>query len=138
MANITDVKTLYNGDGRHGKVIHMVGVIDTAETDVAKVDISTYTTPLGATPTYTVIDKIEYSVGGAGYVLLEWDGDTDDEIAVLTGQGCIDWTSFGGKVDPRTAGGTGDILLTTAGTAAAISATNIVTYDIVLYLRMKA
>lgn len=136
MANVVDVKTLFNG--RRTKVFHLYGVIDTAESDVAKIDISTFTDSLGATATYTAIDKIEYCVTGAGFVTLEWDGDTDDEIAVLGGQGCIDWTPMGGNVDPRSAGGTGDILLSTVGATAAISATNMITYDITIYVRMKA
>jgi len=136
MANTVDVKTLFNG--RRTKVFHLYGVIDTAESDVAKIDISTFTTPLGAVATYTAVDKIEFSVSGAGFVTLEWDHTTDDEIAVLAGQGCIDWTPMGGNIDPRTTGGTGDILLSTVGATAAISGTNIITYDITIYVRMKA
>lgn len=136
MANTVDVKTLFNG--KRTKVFHFYGVIDTAESSVAKIDISTFTTSTGATATYTAIDKIEYCVSGAGFVTLEWDHTADDEIAVLAGQGCIDWTPMGGNVDPRTAGDTGDILLSTVGATAAISATNMITYDITIYVRMKA
>lgn len=136
MANIVDTKTLFNG--RRNKVFHLYGVIDTAETDVAKIDVSTFTTSVGATATYSAIDRIDYSVSGAGYVTLEWDHTTDDEIAVLAGQGCVDWTAMGGNTDPRTAGNTGSILLSTVGATAAISATNQITYDITIYMRMKS
>jgi hypothetical protein len=135
MANVVDVKTLFNG--RRTKVFHLVGMLDTAqESDVAKIDISAFTDPLGRVATYTAIDKIEFAVNN-GYVLLEWDHTTDDEIATLTGQGCIDWTPMGGNVDPRTAGATGDIVLTTLSTGT-IGATNALTYDITIYVRMKA
>lgn len=138
MANTVDTKTLFNG--RRTKVFHLFGDIDTAESDVAKIDISAFTTSVGAIATYTAIDKIEYSVSGVGFVALEWDHTTDDEIAVLAGQGCIDWTPMGGNIDPRTAGGTGDILLTTvSGNAgAAIGVNNRLSYDITIYVRMKA
>lgn len=138
MANVVDVKTLFNG--RRTKAFHLYGVLDTAnESDVIKVDISTFTDPNGQVATYTAIDRIEYAIGGAAVVTLEWDHTTDDEIAVLSGQGVIDWTLMGGNIDPRTAGGTGDIVLTTVGTATATpSGTNLITYDISIYLRMKA
>ncbi len=136
MANTVDVRTVFNG--RRTKVIRLQGIIDTAESDVTKVDISTFNDPNGVAATYSIIERIDYAVGGAGYVLLEWDHTTDDEICVLTGQGCEDWRPTGGLVDPRTAGGTGDILLSTVGTGAAISGTNIITYDLTIYMRMKA
>lgn len=138
MANVVDVKTLFNG--RRNKAFHLYGVLDTShESNVAKVDISTFNDPNGVVATYTAIDRIEYSVSGAGYVTLAWDHTADDEIAVLAGQGVIDWTPMGGSVDPRTAGGTGDILLSTASYTAALGdGTNEMTYDITIYVRMKA
>ena len=71
-------------------------------------------------------------MSGFNYVTLAWDHTTDDEIAVLSGQSVIDWSSIGGNVDPQSTGGTGDILLTTDGGADGSS------YDITLYMRPKA
>lgn len=136
MANVTDVATLYNG--RRKKVFRLQGAIDTAESDVTKITIGNFTTAVGATATYSIIDRIDYVISQNGYVLLEWDHTTDDEIAILTGQGFIDWRDKGGFVDPKTTGGTGNILLSTVGLTAAISATNIVSYDITITLRTKA
>jgi hypothetical protein len=54
-------------------------------------------------------------------------------IAILpAGTGTIDWYANGGKTDPRTTGGTGDVLLTTNGGASGS------TYDITLHIRPKA
>ena len=65
-------------------------------------------------------------------VRLLWDHDTDDEIATLSGGGAFDWSSIGGLTDPRSAGGTGDVLLTTNGHTAGDS------YDITIYYIAKA
>jgi hypothetical protein len=131
MADTVDVKTLFGG--KRYKMFHLTNQSDgTGEAAVTKVDISTLTDPVGAVCTYTAIDRIEYSVFGMNYVTLAWDHTTDDEIAVLSGQGVMDWSQLGGNVDPRTAGGTGDILLTTNGAAAGAG------YDITLYVKPKA
>lgn len=131
MVDTVDVKTLFNGIKY--KVFHLVNRSDgTGEVAVQKVDISTFTDPTGKPATYSVIDRIDYSVG-VGRVDLLWDHTTDDEIATLTGQGCMDWSQTGGNVDPRSAGDTGDIMLTASGFAATGSG-----YDITLYVRMKA
>ncbi len=104
----------------------------TGEAAATKLDISTLTTVAGAVCTYTVIDRIEYDIVGM-QVRLDWDHTTDDEIVTLQGgTGSLDWTSIGGLVDPKSAGGTGDILLNTAGHTAGDS------YDITIYYRCKA
>src|SRR5262245_20540249 len=131
MADTVDVKAIFAG--KRIKAYHLIGISDgTGESDVIKVDISTLTDPNGNVCTYTAVDRIEYAVNGFNYVLLEWDHTTDDEIAVLSGQGTIDHSMLGGNVDPRTAGGTGDIVLTSNGAAAGA------TYDITIYLRCKS
>jgi hypothetical protein len=131
MADTVDTKVVFSGRKRY--VVHLTNVSDgTGESGVAKVDISALT-GFGFTPTYTVVDMIEANVQGFTSVRLFWDHTTDDEIAVLgTGPNLIDWNAVGGNVDPKSTGGTGDILLTTAG---AVSGA---TYDITLYLRPKA
>lgn len=119
-------------DGRY-LVVHLTNESDgTGESAVAKVDISTFTDPHGNTGTYSAIDRIDYSVWGFNYVTLSWDATTDDEIAVLKGNGVIDFTPEGGKVDPKSSGTTGDIKLTTDGGADGSG------YDILIRMRVKA
>lgn len=131
MVDLVDIKQIFSG--RRFEIFHLTSQSDgTGEADVAKVDISTLTDAVGAVCTYTAIDRIEYSVFGMNYVTLEWEHTTDDEIAVLSGQGVLDWSQLGGSVDPRTAGGTGDIVLTTDG---AVDGSG---YDITIYVRPKA
>lgn len=133
MASTIDVKSIFSG--KRYEVFHLtsysVGAPD-AEAGVVKVDISTFTDAAGNLATYSAVDRIEYSVWGFSHVLLEWDHTTDDEIAVLSAQGIMDWSKVGGNVDPRTAGETGDIILTTNG---AVDGSG---YDITLYVRPKA
>jgi len=131
MADAVDSKVIYSGR-RYG--LHLTNVSDgTGESAVTKVDISTLVDPNGATATYSAIDRVEYNIRGFTSVRLLWDHTTDDEIAVLpTGSGVMDWSVGGGNVDPRSTGGTGDVLLTTAG------ATSGATYDLTIWLRPKA
>jgi hypothetical protein len=131
MADTVDVKQIFAGT--RWDVFHLINRSDgTGEAAVTKVDISTFTTGAGDVATYSSIDRIEYSVFGFNHVALLWDHTTDDEIAVLAAQGTMDWSMLGGNIDPRSGGGTGDILLTTNGGAAGSG------YDITIYLRFKA
>lgn len=118
-------------NGRYYVSRHMCVSDGSGESAVVKVDISTLLTRAGIVPTYTQIDRIEYSVNG---MILRpyWDHTTDDLIAVLEGSGVIDVQADGGLVDPRSAGGTGDIIFTTTGAA---SGSN---YDVTLYTKLKA
>ena len=131
MADTVTTEYLFQGQRRH--VIHLTGISDgTGESGVTKVDISTLTFNGGQVPTYTAIDQIEYHIQGYTSIRLYWDHTTDDEIAILpAGQGWWDKNAEGGKPDPRSAGGTGDILLTSAG---AVSGA---TYDITIFFRGK-
>jgi hypothetical protein len=130
MADTVDTKVIRNATGHY--VARFTNESDgTGESGVTKIDISTLTTATGAVPTYSKIERIEYSVWGFNYVTLRWDHTTDDEIAVLKGNGIIDTSMDGGMVDPKSAGGTGDILLTTDGGADGSG------YDLTIYARMK-
>lgn len=130
MADVVDTRILFKGTRR--AAYRFTNVSDsTGESAVIKVDISTLTGPNGSAPTATVIEQLEWSIQGFTSVRLFWDGDTDDEIAVLSGSGFKDYKEFGGMADPRSAGGTGDILITTAG------ATATSTYDITVTFRLK-
>jgi len=129
MANTVDSK--YISKGR----IHAIRIQNrsdgTAETGLAKVDISGLVTPSGAVCTWTVVDRIEYSISGMT-VRLDWHHTANDEIATLAGSGALDWSAMGGNADPKSAGESGDILATTIGHDSGD------TYDITIYFRCKA
>lgn len=128
MADTVDVKAVFSGGRQY--ILHLQNRSDgTGESDVTKLDISTLLMSQGQVPTYTSVDRIEHSINGFSYVLLEWDHTTDDEIATLVGQGVRTFPT--GNVDPKSAGGTGDVLLTTNGGVAGSS------YDITIWLRLK-
>lgn len=131
MADTVNTQVVYNGHRRYA--VHLTNQSDgTGESGVTKVDISTLTNGDGQTATYTTIDRIVGTTGGFNYVALHWDHTTDDEIAVLSGPFDIDFSVEGGLTDPKSAGGTGDIILTTDGAYDGAS------YDITIYLRAKA
>jgi hypothetical protein len=132
MPNTVTTEYLHNGNKR--KVLHLTGIYDGSgdESAVVKADISALTYGGGRIPTWTTVDMIDYNIQGIDSVRLHWDHDTNDEIAVLpVGSGTIDWWATGGKTDPKTAGGTGDIILTADGGAAGG------TYDITIWFRPK-
>lgn len=131
MADTVDTDTLITGGRRH--IVHLTNISDgTGESAVVKVDISALSV-FGRTPTYSAVEQIEFSIQGFSSVRLHWDHTTDDLIAVLpSGNGCIQFWETGGKTDPRSTGGTGDVLLTTNGGASGS------TYDIKITMRLKA
>jgi len=130
MADTVDSKVLFSGARRY--VINLTNESDgSGESAVVKVDISGLTGPNGGTATYSTIDRIEYSIGGFNYVTLEWNATTPDEIAVLSGDGSIDWTSVGGNTDPQSSGGSGDIQITTD------DASDGDHYNITLWMRLR-
>jgi hypothetical protein len=132
MADAVTVETVFNGQRR--KIVHLTNISDsTGESAVVKVDISALTFGGGQVPTYSTVDMIDYNIQGMSSVRLYWDHTADDEIAILpAGMGTIHFEAFGGKTDPRTAGGTGDIVLTTNGQVSGG------TYDLTIFLRPKA
>lgn len=132
MADAVTVRYVYAGKRRH--ILNCQNISDgTGESAVIKADISTLTVANGIqVPTYTAIDMIDYNIQGFASVRLLWDHTTDDLAAVLpAGVGTIHWWAEGGLVDPKSSGGTGDILLTTNGGASGS------TYDITIFFRGK-
>lgn len=128
MADAVNVTAL-TPPGPRQYAVRMTNISDgTGESAVVKIDISTLVTASGAPPTSTGIKEIQWSMQGFTSVRLYWDHTTDDVIDVLTGNGYRDYAAIGPLVDPKSAGGTGDILLTTAG---ALSGA---TYDITLVI----
>ena len=114
MVDTVNISTLRDANDRY--VIHITNEGDgTGESNVIKVNLSEFVLENGSAPTSSRIMTITYSVGSYNYVVLRWDHSTDDEIAVLSGNGKLDFTSWKGKGDPGSSGGTGDILLSTDG-----------------------
>ena len=130
MADTVETNVVFNGTRHY--VVHITNESDgTGEAAVSKIDISTLTGPDGSAPTKTSVMEIEYAVSGFNYIVLAWDHTANDTIAVLKGQGILDFEADGGLVDPASAGGTGDIVLTTDG------AINNASYDIRIKIRLK-
>jgi hypothetical protein len=129
MADAVDSLVVFSGRRRY--VARFTNLSDgTGESAVIKVDKSTLVGPDGTEPSKLVVEKIEYNCDGMS-VSVAWDHTTDDEIAILAGYGCFDWTEAGGLVDPGSTGGVGDIVFTTNGHAAGDS------YNVTLFLRLK-
>lgn len=127
------VDTLVPFSGKRRRVVRFTNISDgTGESTVVKVTKSTLVGPNGAAPSKIVVDEIQYSIQGFTSVRLFWDHTADDEIAMLAaGNGYLSHMKDGGLTDPVSAGGTGDIILTTAGNVSGA------TYDITLSLRLK-
>ncbi len=121
-ADAVTSQTLFNGSRK--TVRKFTSLSDgTGETAVQKVDISGLT---GA-PTSVRIMQVWYSISGPSVRVL-FDHATDDTAVILSGNGYLDFRSFGGIADPGSSGGTGDIFFTTVG------AVNNDTYSIILEL----
>lgn len=129
MADSTDNLVLQSGGKHH--IVRLQNISDgTGESGVVKVDLSALVKSDGTAPTKSRVKEIFWNSGGFTSIRLYWDHTTDDEIAALSGSGYLDFHSIGGLLDPASTGGTGDILLTTAG---AISGA---TYTIVLVVEL--
>ena len=127
------VTTQVVNDGPRNYTVILTNRSDgTGESAVTKVDISALVGPDGKNPPGTfAVKSIEYDVQGFTRVDLLWDATTDQPLALLgTGQGFIDRSNTL-AADPKAAGYTGDILLTTNGGASGSS------YDITLSLVKK-
>lgn len=120
----------YVFNGRKRKLLHLHNPDGTDESaGVVKIDVSALTFNGGQVPTYVTVDWIGYNINGDP-VTLYFDATTDDVLAVLPpGSGEIDFTAYGGKTDPRSAGSTGDVkLVNVSGTE----------YDLTISFRPKS
>ena len=98
-------------DGQRNAVMKFTNLSDgTGEAAVTKVDASA----LSAAPTTVKIEKIHYNVQGMVATLL-WDADTDVRCVDLAGDGCFDFSCFGGLTNNGGTGVTSVIKLTTTG-----------------------
>lgn len=132
MADSVDSLVVFSGKNKY--VVRLTNISDgTGESGVVKVDKSALIGPDGVNePGKLVLEEVQWSIQGFSSVRLLWDHTTDDELAVLgSGNGFFNFKNAGGLVDPASTGGTGDILLTTAGAASGA------TYDITLVVRLK-
>lgn len=131
MADTVTTTQVYSGPRR--KVTQITNRSDgTGETNVVKIDISAFTNSNGRTADHMAIDYIEYAVWGFNFVTLAFDHTTDDVLAVLSGNGYLDYAYMGGFIDPQSSGGTGDLVLSTDGAVTDAG------YNIVLHWRPKA
>lgn len=150
MADAVTIQTIV--DTPEQTVVHLTCISDgTGETAVIKADKSALkfcqgivTAGVKAPPAEAAsfeIGAVRWAVQGFTSVRILWDHATDDVALVLSGSGYDDFigpgdtrggTLVGMPTDPRSAGGAGDILLTSVG--AALNAT----YDITLWLRKTA
>lgn len=122
MADAVTSQVLVSGPRRYAVVL--TGISDgTGESAVAKIDKSTLTDAIGAEPSTLAIQKLQWTMQGYTYIKLAFDHTTDDTAVVIAGDGCLDFAAYGGLKDPASAGGTGDLLLTTVGHTAGDSYT---------------
>jgi hypothetical protein len=110
MADVVTTQVLLNGHRR--RTVLLTNVSDgTGEAAVKKVDKSDLTTIFGAEPALLRVKEIEFCIQGFAKIILAYDHDADQTIAVLSGTGKLCFEDAGVK-DLGSAGGTGDILLT--------------------------
>lgn len=130
MADSVDSLVLQSGGKHH--IVRLTNISDgTGETSVAKVDISTLVKSDGTVPTRTRVKEIFWNIQGFTSIRLYWDHTTDDEIAMLSGSGYLDLHAVGGLLDPASTGGTGDILLTTAGAVSGATYTILLVVELI-------
>lgn len=137
MPDAATIKTIRNGSQQI--VVHLTNISDgSGESAAIKLDKSALLANDGAAPASLDIEQVEWNIQGFTSVRLLWDHDTDEVALVLSGSGYKDFRGKDDSVynsvgnmrvsDGRGTGGTGDILLTTAG---AVSGA---TYDITLWV----
>lgn len=116
---------------------HLTNISDASgESAVIKIDKSAIMVAGdGAEPAALDLVEIRWAVQGFTSVRLLWDHDTDDVCFVMSGNGYENFARIGGagvKADPLSTGGTGDVLLTTAGAASGA------TYDITATFKKRS
>lgn len=132
MADTVTSNVILNSVSTDGNyTIHLTGSSDaTGESAVAKIDKSAFVAPDGAEPASIDIVSARWNISGFSSIRLHWDHTTDDTALLLTGNGYDNWEEDGLLRDPRSTGGTGDLLLTSSGAASGA------VYDITLEVRM--
>jgi len=130
MADAVTTQIIRNGARNFS--VRLTNVSDgTGETNVAKVDKSTLVGVSGTEPASLSLLGTEHFIQGFEAVKITWDHTSDVTGLVLAGAYGQDFTAQGGVHDTGS-GGSGDILLTTVGSAAAND-----TYDVTLHFKKK-
>ncbi len=135
MADTVTTITIEDYAGSKYAAYHFTGISDgTGESGVVKIDKSAMAVAQdGAEPAAVDILQVDWNIQGFTYVKLSWDHTTDQTAMLLpAGAGSRAFPKPLGEFylkDPRTAGDTGDLLLTSVG---AVSGA---TYDITVYVR---
>ncbi len=111
------VSTLTLSNGPRNLIRRFTNLSDgTGEAAVKKIDAADVT--LGnrgvALGVYSRIRRIEYIIRSGG-VALYWEATANQPLAVLNGEGCMDFRPGAKMPTPGAAGATGSILLTTVG-----------------------
>lgn len=138
MADAVTNRTLL--DSSKQIIVHLTNISDgTGEAAVAKIVKAAVAAAVGgAAPASLELEFARWAIQGFTSVRILDDHTADDTLLVLSGNGYDDFTCEGqvrdlrsteGLKDPRSAGGPGDIVLTTAGAVAGA------TYDITLGFR---
>jgi len=115
-ADVTQITTVYESPKWLYINCTNESVDGTGETAAIKVDKSAKTGPNGAEPSKLAIYEVVGSVKGFNAVKVLFDHTADDEAVYLVpGANGYSFAEIGGLVDPGSAGGTGDIVITTDG-----------------------
>jgi len=131
MTDVVNTITTFSSSGTRHKLQITNESDGTGESAVSKLDISGLVLGDGTTvPSSVSLLSVQYQVTGFNYVTLYWDHTTDDEMVVLSGNGFFDYEGDA-LVDPKSAGDTGDVLLTTDGAIDGAS------YNIILEFRLE-
>ena len=133
MANSTSIQILE--DGPRNVVLKLEGVLDTSDlTSTVVVDPATLSQidSFGNPATQLRIDHVLFNIEDSLSVNLFWDATTPVRIEQLVGRGTVDYAWFGGLPNNSGAGKTGKITATTSNTGAAISATNILSFSLII------
>lgn len=99
-------------DGAANVLVVVTGILDTS--DYAVTDITAISS-LNPVPTLLRLDRVFFSIEDALSCMLWWEATSDVLIMPLAGRGKFDFDWFGGWTNPKAAGFTGDIRLSTAG-----------------------
>lgn len=107
MADTVTSQAIFTGNRR--SIYSFTSVSDgTGESAVQKIDIS----GLPGAPSAVNIEQVWWTTAGMSVKIL-FDHTTDDVGLIVSGNGNLKFDSFGGIPDPKSAGGTGDIMFTT-------------------------
>ena len=138
MADAVAVRKIFETPNHY--VVHCTNISDgTGESAVTKIDKSAIDNANDdAEPASLDIEKVAWACDGMA-VKIYWDHTTDDLALALSGSGCVDFREdlddfkrAGSLKDPRSTGGTGDIVFTTSGHTSGD------TYNITLWLKKSA